>query len=101
MTVDVPPASARRLEKDRRLIVEGNYVHWDEPQRIVHTIPDGATTFEFDFKDESDSDSLPDENGSIWDAPLDGSICYRFYFEFHNTTDTRVERVPVEPRRTT
>ena len=99
MRVTIPKPSAKRLEKDRRLIVEGHYVHWNEPQRIIHQIPDGVDSFEFDFKDESDPDSLPDENGYIYqDAPLDGRIYYRFFFEFHNQTDTRIEQVPVTPK---
>jgi hypothetical protein len=100
LKVTVPKASAARLEKDRRLVVEGNYVHWDEPERIIHHIPNGAESFEFDFKDESDSDSLPDADGYIsQSAPLDGRIYYRFYIEYHNSTDTRIERVSVEPEK--
>lgn len=99
MVATIPAASAKRLEKNRRLIVEGCYVHWDEPQEIVHDIPDGVSEFEFDFKDESHPDSLPDEDGYIWSDILDGRIRYYFYVEFHNTTDTRKERVKVTPRR--
>ena len=99
MTVDIPKASAKRLEKNRRLIIEGNYIHWDDPEEIILAIPDGVTSFEFDFKDESDSDCIPDEDGVIWHgAPLDGRIRYSFYVEFHNQTDTRVERVSIDPK---
>lgn len=87
MKVEIPKASAKRLEKKRFVVVEGDYVHWDNTQRIMHKIPEGVDVFEFDFKDESD------DNEDVYD----GKISYSFYLEFHNETSTRIERIKVDP----
>ena len=96
--IEIPKAYAEMLEKNRKLLIVGNYVHWDDSEIITLLIPDDVTTFEFDFKDESDSDSLPDEDGYISSfAPLDGRIYYQFKVLFSNPGNTRTEEIKVVP----
>ena len=83
---NIPAASAKRLEKDRRLVITGNYIFGNSRKEIP--ILEGDDRIEFDFKDESSAD----------EQVLDGTIYYQFHIEYRNATHTRMEKVAVEPK---
>ena len=82
---NIPCPSAKRLEKDRRLVIQAAHAFGIDRQEIP--IPENEARIEFDFHDES------------IDEPevLDGDIHYRFFVEYRNATGSRMERVEVEP----
>lgn len=79
---EVPPASAKRMEKNRILVVEG-YSIGIMTYKKVYPIPDGINYVEFEHADESLDDP----------EIYDGNVRYKFYIEFKNATGTRVEQV--------
>jgi len=84
LKVNIPPASAKRLEKDRRLVIMAYSLGGGRKEFLI---PEGATEVEFLHRDESEEDP----------ELLDGQISYTFYIEYRNVTGTRVEQIKVEP----
>jgi len=85
---NIPKPSAKRLEKDRKLIIE---VHsgWDGYFiKAEHIIPEGAESFEFDFEG-------PIEHRDPY--VLDGDYYHSFYIIYKNSTGSRTEKLPVTP----
>ena len=78
---EVPPASAKRMEKNRILVVEG-YSIGEMTYKKVYPIPDGINYVEFEHTDES--------LGPEYD---DGNVYYKLYIEFKNETGSRVDQV--------
>lgn len=84
--VRIPKPSAKRLEKDRRIVVEAFY----QPcggRKFEFIIPDpeaDIAEFEFEF------DEFELHNPSV----LDGGAHYSCYFEYRNSTGSRVEKIP-------
>lgn len=85
--VQVPTPSAKRLEKDRTMVVEEYGAFHSMKHRFP--IPEGDTEFVFDFAFEEDD---PHINEYI----LDASVTYNCYVEYKNSTGSRVEQIPVE-----
>lgn len=79
LRIETPPASAKRLEKDRRFVIIGSNIFGDERKEVL--IPEGEKFIEYEHTDESIDDY----------EILDGDIHYRFFIEYRNSTGTRIE----------
>lgn len=86
--VKVPEPSAKRLKKDRRLIVEATYACWGG-HKYEFPIPEGEDLVMYDFEYEDG----PDANEDI----LDADVYYRTYIEYRNSTGSRKETISVKP----
>ena len=84
--VDVPKASAKRLETDRRLVVEIHTAFTSE--RREWPIPAGEDMVAYDFEYQEN-----DPNEDI----LDASVYYNTYIEYRNSTGSRVEKIAIKP----
>ena len=87
---DIPTPSAKRLEKDRRLMIK---IHTDWETRIIgeFVIPEGAEDAEFDFEGKIEHFD-PDI--------LDGNYWHEFYVLYQNTTGSRKEEIGIKDRMT-
>lgn len=81
---EVPPASAKRMEKNRQLVVEA-YSIGMLTNRIVYPIAEGLNYVEFDHEE-------PDQDLHNERADLD-YVHSRFFIEFRNTTGSKLDRV--------
>lgn len=82
----IPKPSAKRLEKNRRIVVEASY----QPcggHKFEFLIPEpeaDIAEFEFEF------DEFELHNPHV----DDGGAYYHCYFEYRNSTGSRVEKIP-------
>ncbi len=77
--ISIPPASAKRLENKRYLIISS--IHIGDISEKAYLIPENENCFKFEHVNKS--------LGNEYD---DGTVYYHFYIEYRNATDTRVER---------
>lgn len=85
---NIPKPSAKRLEKDRRLIIK---VHgsWYTTNKAEYPIPEGDDAFEFEM-DGPIEHRDPDV--------LDGDYYHEFIILYQNSTGSRREEVRVSPK---
>lgn len=85
--IAIPTPSAKRLEKDRRLMIK---CHSGWCMQIVgeFIIPEGAEDAEFDFEGP-----IEHRDPEI----LDGDYYHEFYVLYQNSTGSRTEEISVEP----
>lgn len=88
--VDIPTPSAKRLENDRKLVMETVTGCFVEMPHYAKTwaIPAGASSIEI----EAPADLSHDEP-----SVLDGDWEIRFYVHYQNSTGSRKERLRVDP----
>lgn len=81
--IDIPPASAKRLESIRHLVIREDGAFRTKEHRLP--IPVGASqlTFDFEFKEND-----PNVNQYV----LDADVYYSVFVEYQNSTGSRVER---------
>ena len=87
--VDVPAPSAKRLKKDRKLVVEIGYACWGTEKK-EWPIPEGEDLVMFDFEYQ---DNDPHANREL----LDANVYYDTYIEYRNSTGSRIEKIRVKP----
>ena len=85
--VEIPKASAARLEANRKFVIEAFGFNFDNFYRFP--IPDGADLIHFDFDFEENN---PEINANV----LDAQVRYRTFVEYKNSIGSRVEHIPVE-----
>jgi len=85
--IKIPKPSAKRLEKDRRIVVEINSAFCSETKEFI--IPEGVSTFEFEFEEWEHPDK---------DLVLDGDVYYRYFILYQNSTGTRQEKIEIMKR---
>lgn len=83
--IEIPKPSAKRLEKDRRVVIEAHLQPYGMNKTELLIPDEDANVVEFDF--EFDEQALHDEN------VLDGGVWYKCYFEYRNSTGSRVEKI--------
>jgi hypothetical protein len=83
---DIPTPSAKRLEKDRRLMIK---VHTGWGVKIVgeFVIPEGAEDAEFDFEGP-----IEYRNPEL----LDADYYHSFYVLYQNSTGSRQEEIGIK-----
>lgn len=85
--VKIPKPSAKRLENDRRLLI--NLITcWETRILASYVIPVGEDIFEFDLEGEIE------QRDPEW---LDADYYHEFIVEYRNSTGSRIERLKVEP----
>lgn len=80
--IKVPPASAKRLDKNRKVVVEQSGFH--HLSLTEFPIPEGVDEFEFEYEEYHDPNA---------DIMLDSDLYYRYYILYQNETGTRQEKI--------
>lgn len=80
--IQIPPASAKRLNKNRKVIVEQRGAF--HVKITEFPIPNEINEFEFEYEEYHDPDA---------EFKLDADLHYRYYILYQNETGTRQERV--------
>jgi|APSaa5957512535_1039671.scaffolds.fasta_scaffold329984_1 hypothetical protein len=88
---DIPTPSAKRLEKDRRLMIKVHTGCWGSKIVGEFIIPEGAKDAEFDFEGK-----IEHFDPNI----LDGDYYHSFYVLYQNSTGTRQEEIGIKDRMT-
>ena len=86
--VDVPEPSAKRLKKDRRIVVE--IYNSFSIDRKEWPIPEGEKLVAYDFEYQNNDPCI---NRDI----LDADVYYKTYVEYRNSTGSRIEKIKVKP----
>jgi hypothetical protein len=82
--VKIPPASAKRLDKNRKIVVEQFSFHHVESTEFP--IPEEIDEFEFEYEEYHDPDT---------EYKLDADLYYRYYILYQNETGTRQEKIEI------